>query len=123
VLEIKELKFLVKSKDYVVLKKNQSVFNKIISWAEWDKAVYGYKARLLEELAYVRRTFNQMIDEDNSMTIEGQALVNNLLSTTIAFIQNFVRFIDEVYYELIFLSFTDLAAWSLDPSFKRYSFS
>ena len=54
-----------------------------------------------------------MIDEDRSMSVEGRALVNNLLSTTVAFIQNFVRFIDEVYHELIVSTFTDAAAWAL----------
>ena len=54
-----------------------------------------------------------MISEDKTLSVRGRALVNNLLSTTIAFIQNFVRFIDEVYYELIASSFTSAAAWVL----------
>ena len=112
-LETKEPKYLVKSKDYEVSKKNQSAFNKILTFNDWNKARIGHKAKMLEELTMVRRTCMQMIDEDGSMTIEGRALVTNLLSTTIAFIQNFVQFIDEVHYELIASSFTDSAAWSL----------
>gem|GEM_PF-3623629 len=112
-LEFKVPKFFCKSKEYSVVKKNQSMFDKISSWSDWDRPVYGYKAKLLEELTYVRRTFAQMIEEDSKLTIEGAALVTNLLSTTVAFIQNFVRFIDEVYHELLASSFTDSAAWAL----------
>ena len=54
-----------------------------------------------------------MILEDKSLTIEGRALVNHFLSTTIAFIQNYIQFIDEVYHELIASLFTDSAAWAL----------
>ena len=71
---------------------------------------------MLEELAYVRRTFSQMVSEDRSLSVAGRSLVNNLLSTTIAFVQNFVRFTDEVYHELIASSFTEAAAWSLATS-------
>ena len=112
-LETKEPKFLVKAKEHSVPAKNQSAFNRITSWAQWDKAVHGYKAKLLEELGHVRRTFHHMISEDRTLTVEGRSLVNNLVSTTIAFIQNFVRFIDEVYHELIASSFTEAAAWAL----------
>ena len=89
------------------------MFDKISSWSDWDRPVYGYKAKLLEELTYVRHTFAQMIEEDSRLTVEGAALVTNLLSTTVAFIQNFVRFIDKVYHELLASSFTDSAAWAL----------
>ena len=111
--ESKEPKFLHKTKDHTVPSKNQSAFNRISSWPQWDKAVYGFKAKLVEELTYARRSFNHMIAEDRSLTVKGRSLVNNLLSTTAAFVQNFVRFIDEVYNELIASSFAEAAAWSL----------
>ena len=100
-LESKVPTFFCKSKEHTVAKKNEAMFDKITSWSKWDRAAHGCKSKLIKELTCVKRTFTQTIDEDSSVTIEGSALVSNLLSTTVAFIQNFIRFIDEVYHELV----------------------
>ena len=71
---------------------------------------------MLEELTHARRTFNHMISEDRTMTVLRRSLVNNLLSTTVSFVHNFVRFIDEVFHKLTASLFSEAAAWSLATS-------
>ena len=56
-LEYKVPKFFCKAKEYIVLKKNHSTFDKIPTWTNWDCAVYSYKVCLLEELNMVKYTF------------------------------------------------------------------
>ena len=51
-LECKVSKFFKKVKEYLVIKRNASFFDEIMSFDEWNLSIYSFREKLQEKVAH-----------------------------------------------------------------------
>ena len=90
-LEHKFPKFFKRVKKHTVIKRSVSLFDNVPTWDNWDLSVYGFRAKLQEEVVHERRAIESLIDEDVTLMIEGKDFFTTLLTTIIAFINGHMQ--------------------------------
>ena len=76
-------KYFCKSRDYRVTKVNESLFDNISSFDDWDDPNSGYRKRFEDKLDSTELTVESAIYEDTSLSDAGRALVTIALSNTV----------------------------------------
>jgi len=106
-------KFFCKTKDHKVAKVDDSMFDNIKSFTEWDDPNYGYRTRLNEEVDNAEKTIENAIKGDRKLSDQGKAICINALSISCSFIELLIRYIDSTYRELRRSKYTEKRAWHL----------
>ena len=109
-------KFFCKSKEHIVLKADDTLFENIKSFSEWDDPNYGYRTRFNDEVDNAEKAIQNAIQGDRSLSSEGKAVCINALTITRSFIDQLVRYIDITYRELRRSKYTEKRAWHLVTS-------
>ena len=76
-------KFFCKSKDYLVVRGTESLFNNIKSYIDWNLLNYGFRERLTEEIVNAEITIENDIREDWSVTDVDRSVLRNALSALV----------------------------------------
>jgi hypothetical protein len=96
-------------------KTDDSFFDKIKTYREWNKPSFGFRDRFKMELALYAQEHKQAVS-DHPLCSPGSALYN-VASTSrtlaIAWIESFFLFIDDTYDELTVARFSSSKGWSL----------
>ena len=109
-------KFFCKSAEHKVVKAEDSMFDKIKSFSEWDDPNYGFRTRLNDEADNAERTIENAIKDDSSLSDQGKAICINALTISRSFVDLLVRYIDTTYRELRRSKYTEKRAWHLVTS-------
>ena len=115
-------RFFCKQKDHKVTKVDESLFDQISSFDEWDAPNYGFRQRLNSEAYYAKVSIENAVREDKSLLHMGRSLALNALYFTTSFLDSLVRCIDNTYRELIRSKYTSKKAWHLVSSLVKRVF-
>jgi hypothetical protein len=75
---------------------DESNFNCVANWSDWDEAESGFRAKLDEELIVFKSSHQESIDEAYEPETRAYNLAVLSLTKSISFIKGFMKFID--YY-------------------------
>ena len=89
-----------KSADHMVATNEDSMFDTISNWDEWNNPNYGHRQNLKEGTVAARKGIEVMIGEDRSFSEKGRSLVRTSLMASIHFIDELIDFINTTYREL-----------------------
>ena len=95
-------------------RKNPCYFTSMKSYNEWCAPGTGIKARIMSNLAYVDHMMSETINKQLRGNETARALAITMLATSLSWMNNFLRFIDEKMNELtVDAKFPVPAAFSL----------
>ena len=80
---------------------DESLFDQISSFDEWDAPSYGFRQRLNSEAYCAKASIENAVREDKPLSHIGRLLALNALCFTISFLNSLVRCIDNAYRVLI----------------------
>jgi hypothetical protein len=96
------------------IESDPSHFTAVKSYKEWDTARVGVRDRIMRNLTKVQSSITDMIGVKLRKHEKAKHLFYNMLSTSVTWLNNWVRFIDEKMKELTIESkFSPKSAWSL----------
>jgi hypothetical protein len=78
-----------------VVRMDESNFNCVANWSDWDKAESGFRAKLDEELIVFKSSHEESIDEAYEPETRAYNLAVLSLTKSISFIEGFMKFIDD----------------------------
>jgi hypothetical protein len=112
-------RFFSQSSVHRVIKHDDSHFESIATYEEWDTPVSGYRARLKEELVTFRAAHLGNIDETLERDSMIYAVANMALTDAIGWMEGFIVFIDDYYRELSKARFGTKKAWHVTTRLGR----
>ena len=101
---------------------DESLFDQISSFDEWDAPSYGFRQRLNSEAYYAKVSIENAVREDKSLSHMGKSLALNALCFTTSFLDSLVRCIDNTCRELMRSKYTSKKACHLVPSLVKRIF-
>jgi hypothetical protein len=78
-----------------VVRMDESNFNCVTNWSNWDKAESGFCAKLDEELIVFKSSHQESIDEAYEPETRAYNLAVLSLTESISFVEGFMKFIDD----------------------------
>jgi hypothetical protein len=115
-------RFFSQASVHKVIKHDDSHFETIGSYEEWDAPVSGFRARLKEELVTFRAAHLSNIDETLERDSIMYAVANMALTESVAWLEGFIVFIDDYYRELSKARFGSKKAWHVTTRLGRRMF-
>jgi hypothetical protein len=98
---------------YTVVKTDESFFDKVKTYREWEEPHTGYRDRLKNDLTSFDLAHKQLVvdNTDPGSALQGAASMPRTYS--VSWIEAFIVFIDETYSELTRAKFSSARGWSL----------
>ena len=112
-------RFFSQASAHKVIKHDDSHFDTIASYEEWDTPVSGFRARLKEELVTFRAAHLGNIDETLERDCIGYAVSTMALTESVAWLEGFIVFIDDYYRDLSKARFGTKKAWHVTTRLGR----
>jgi hypothetical protein len=78
-----------------VVRMDESNFNCVANWSDWDEAESGFHAKLDEELIVFKSSHHESIDKAYKPETRAYKLAVLSLAESISFIEGFMKFIDD----------------------------
>jgi hypothetical protein len=113
-------RFFPQSSVHRVIKHDDSHFESIVTYEEWDPPVSGYRARLKEELVTFRAAHLGNIDKTLEQDSMIYAVANMALTDAIGWMEGFIVFIDNYYREFSKARFGTKKAWHMTTRLGRH---
>jgi uncharacterized protein YoxC len=115
-------RFFSKAGAHKVIKNDDSYFNEIASFEEWDTPITGYRDLLKEELATFRESHQRNIDD----TLERQSIICSIatmaLTESCAWMEGLIVFIDDYHRDLGKARFGTKKSWHVTTRLARRMF-
>jgi hypothetical protein len=112
-------RFFSSASAHKVIKHDDSHFDNIASYEEWDTPVSGFRARLKEELVTCRAAHLGNIDETLERDSIGYAIATMALTEAIGWMEGFIVFLDDYYRDLSKARFGTKKAWHVTTRLGR----
>jgi hypothetical protein len=87
--------YLSTGSHHKVVRMDESNFNCVLNWSDWDEAESGFRAKLDEELIVFKSSHQERIDEVYKAETQAYNLAVLSLTESISFIESFMKFIDD----------------------------
>ena len=87
--------YLSSGSHHKVVRMDESNFNCVSNWSDWDEAESGFRAKLDEELIVFKVSHQESIDEAYESGTRAYNLAVLALTESISFIEGFMKFIDD----------------------------
>jgi hypothetical protein len=106
-------KLLSDSSSYVVVKTEESYFNRIKTYKEWEEPYAGFRDRLKLDITEFELAHTLLVSDNTKPSSRLQACASLSCTYSLAWIEAFIGFIDETYLELTRAMFSASCGWSL----------
>jgi hypothetical protein len=106
-------KLLCEYTGYSVVLVDESYFDRVKSFKEWDTPHTGYRARLKQDLRSFELSHKQLVLNNTLPSSSLQAVASLSRTYSISWIEAFIIFIDDTYDELTQAKFSAARGWSL----------
>jgi hypothetical protein len=106
-------KLLTNETGYSVVKMDESYFDQIRSYKEWEEPGTGFRERLKADLSAFKLAHKKLVDNNTIPSSPLQAVASLSRTYAVSWIEAFVFFIDDTYAELTRAKFSHAHGWSL----------
>lgn len=105
------------------LEEKVSHFDRVPSYADWDRRPFGTKTLLEDNLRSFERSHQEQIDSATTLDTKGRIVATQSLQLSSAWVTHFISFIDETYQSFMKQhTFTEEKAWELTTQLGRRVF-
>lgn len=112
-------KLFTKSSNFKLIRNDDSYFDQVPAFADWNASDDGFRDTLLARLNEFQEDHSNLLHEDLDISSPLFMIANNALISSVAWLDQWIRYIDDTYKEYTESKFNPKKAWHITTRLAR----